>query len=248
ELFGYEKGAFTDAKSTKKGLFEIADGGTILLDEIGDMPVALQVKLLRVLQDKRFRRIGGHKDIQVDVRIISATHQNLEKKITEGLFREDLYFRLNVFPINLPPLKDRGNDVIEIADSIVTDLSSEFGKKKKQISPEVQLAFKEYHWPGNIRELRNILERIMILEESEIIELKSLPHFLKSETQDHLYLDSFRKAKDSAIKNFEMSYLKQMLSRYNGNVTQAAEAAQIDRTVFQRYLKKYKIQSADYKK
>ena len=247
ELFGHEKGAFTDAKNTKKGLFEIADSGTILLDEIGDMPMQLQVKLLRVLQDKRFRRIGGHKDIQVDVRIISATHQNLEQKIADGSFREDLYFRLNVFPIHLPSLKERDDDVVLIAEAIIHELAEDFGREPKKISEEAKQAFLSYDWPGNIRELRNILERIMILEEDKTIKKSSLPHFFNTKSGLNISVETFKKSKEKAVSEFEINYLINLLKQYKGNVTQASEAAQIDRTVFQRYLKKYKIQSSTYK-
>src|SRR5512136_2531788 len=163
ELFGYEKGAFTDAKATKKGLFELGDGGTIFLDEIGDMELGMQAKLLRFLEDRTFRRIGGAKVISVDIRIISATNKDLMKAIEDKSFRNDLYYRLQVIPIFLPPLRERREDIIQIAMHFIGYFNREFNKQVTGISSEAEQLFLNYHWPGNIRELKNVIERAIIL-------------------------------------------------------------------------------------
>ena len=171
ELFGYVKGAFTDAVSDKKGLFELANGGTLFLDEIAEMPYHLQSKLLRVLQEKEFFPLGSTKAIKVDVRIISATNQNVEKLIKENKFREDLYYRLSTIPIYIPPLRERKNDILPIAKEILKNAVREFNLGEKILSPEAEKALLEYNWPGNIRELINVIKRAVILsEEKEITE------------------------------------------------------------------------------
>jgi len=175
ELMGHEKGAFTDAKATKKGLFEIANGGTIFLDEIGDMEMVMQAKLLRVLEERSFRRVGGTKDIQIDVRIISATNKDLVKAIEEKSFRHDLYYRLQVIPIYLPPLRERREDVVVLADHFVEHFRKEFGKKVKGISDDARRFLMTYDWPGNIRELKNVIERAIILENDEYLKLDHFP-------------------------------------------------------------------------
>ena len=255
ELFGFEKGAFTDAKDQKKGLFELADGGTIFFDEIGDMPINLQAKLLRVLQDKTFRRIGGQKDISVDVRIVSATHQNLEKNIEEGLFREDLFYRLNVFPIEIPPLRDRGEDILLLSSVFIKEYSYEFNVQDKTLDPDVESLFLSYKWRGNIRELKNIIERIMIIEETNTISIQSLPkHILNSspelppKKEDTTAINlPFKSAKSDIVNTFEVNYLTKMLIKTKGNVSEAAKLANLDRGAFQRLLRKHKIKSEDFR-
>ena len=175
ELFGHERGAFTDAKVTKKGLFELADGGTIFLDEIGDMEVGMQAKLLRFLEDRTFRRIGGAKIISVDIRIISATNKDLLKAIEEKSFRNDLYYRLQVIPIFLPPLRERKEDIIYLANHFIETFNKEFNKHVKGISSMAEKMLIEYHWPGNIRELKNVIERAIILGNDETLLLEHLP-------------------------------------------------------------------------
>ncbi|MCK6457049.1 MAG: sigma-54 dependent transcriptional regulator [Phycisphaerae bacterium] len=169
ELFGHERGAFTDAKDRKKGLFELADGGTVFLDEVGDMPEPLQAKLLRFLEEKTFRRVGGTSDIQVDVRIIAATNRNIDQLVAERKFREDLFYRLNIVPIFLPPLRERGDDVVLIAMHYVEHFAREFRKPVTGISADGLERLREYSWPGNVRELRNVLERAVLLSKQPIL-------------------------------------------------------------------------------
>ncbi len=163
ELFGHERGAFTDATSTKPGLFEVADGGTIFLDEIGDLPLELQAKFLRVLQDKQVRRVGGTKSRKVDVRIIAATHEDLSRHIQDGRFREDLYFRLSVITLTLPPLRERGDDLMLIVDALIKELAEHHDLPVPDVTPQARRALLDYHWPGNVRELKNAVERALLL-------------------------------------------------------------------------------------
>ncbi len=163
ELFGHERGAFTDASSTKPGLFEVADGGTLFLDEIGDLAIELQAKFLRVLEDKEIRRVGGTKSRKVDVRIIAATHEDLAKRIQAGDFREDLYFRLSVITLSLPPLRDRGDDILLLVDVLLKALATHHDLPVPAVSPEARRALLDYHWPGNVRELKNAVERALLL-------------------------------------------------------------------------------------
>ncbi len=174
ELFGYVKGAFTDANTDKKGLFELADGGTLFLDEIAEMPYHLQAKLLRVLQEKEFYPLGATKSIKIDVRIISATNKNIENFIKNNKFREDLYYRLSTIPIQIPPLRERKNDILPIAENILKNSIKEFGLEKKYLSEEAKNALLEYDWPGNIRELINIIKRAVILSENNEIKAEDL--------------------------------------------------------------------------
>ncbi|HEY3490338.1 MAG TPA: sigma-54 dependent transcriptional regulator [Candidatus Deferrimicrobiaceae bacterium] len=175
ELMGHEKGAFTDAKSGKKGLFEIADGGTIFLDEIGDMQHGLQAKLLRFIENKAFRRVGGHRDIEVDVRIIAATNRNLSELVKRGMFREDLYFRLNVIPIFIPPLRERTEDILPLADHFLAEISHDFKRPVRSFNDTVRIRMLSYEWPGNVRELKNLTERAIILGTREVIDETDLP-------------------------------------------------------------------------
>ncbi len=175
ELFGHEPGAFTDAKRLKKGLLELADGGTVFLDEIGDMGATLQAKLLRFLEEKTFRRLGGGRDLRVNVRVIAATNRPLERAVRQGDFREDLYYRLNVVPIELPPLSERPEDIPDLVGHFVAQFNREFRKNTHGVTPEALGCLTRYHWPGNVRELRNVIERAMILEQREELDVTDLP-------------------------------------------------------------------------
>ncbi|NOY86054.1 MAG: sigma-54-dependent Fis family transcriptional regulator [Deltaproteobacteria bacterium] len=174
ELMGHEKGAFTDAKSLKKGQFELMDGGTLFLDEIGDMPMALQAKILRFLENWTFKRVGGTRDITVDVRVIAATNKDLEERIREQAFREDLYYRLNVIPINIPPLRERPEDVAPLAEHFLVQFNRDLGKEVKEVTREAVAAMEAYSWPGNVRELKNVIERAMILSAKDAIGAEDL--------------------------------------------------------------------------
>ncbi|SHK29922.1 Transcriptional regulator containing PAS, AAA-type ATPase, and DNA-binding Fis domains [Anaerobranca californiensis DSM 14826] len=175
ELFGHEQGSFTGAIKKKIGKFEQANGGTIFLDEIGDMPIDMQVKVLRVIQEKEFERVGGNESIKCDVRIIAATHRNLKELIEQGLFREDLYYRLNVIPIYVPSLKERKEDIIDLTYHYMNKIGKEIGVSPKTLDREVEMAFASYDWPGNIRELKNLIERLMLIVDEPIIRLSDLP-------------------------------------------------------------------------
>ncbi|MGE4343731.1 MAG: sigma-54-dependent transcriptional regulator [Geoalkalibacter sp.] len=175
ELFGFEKGAFTDAQSRKKGLFELAQDGTIFLDEIGEMPLHLQAKLLRFLEKHSFRRLGGTSDITINARIVAATNRDLRERVQQGAFREDLFYRLNVIPIHLPPLRERDDDILLLARHFLDLFSRRLGRPAKRLSSEVEAAFGAYAWPGNIRELKNIIERLVILSPGEVIKIAMLP-------------------------------------------------------------------------
>ncbi|HEU5162613.1 MAG TPA: sigma-54 dependent transcriptional regulator, partial [Thermoanaerobaculia bacterium] len=174
ELFGHKKGAFTGASEERKGKFELADGGTLFLDEIGDMSMRTQAKVLRALQEQQFQRVGGHQTIQVDVRVIAATNKELEEEIRNGTFREDLYFRLNVLPIAVPPLRERGRDILLLADHFLRRFAADSGQRPKRLSAAAEQKLLGYHWPGNVRELRNLMERLTILEAGEVIDATAI--------------------------------------------------------------------------
>jgi len=226
ELFGYMKGSFTGAYADRPGLFEIARGGTIFLDEIGELPAVLQVKLLRVVQEKSFRRIGGSEDIKVDVRIISATNQNLEEKVKKGEFREDLFFRLNVIPVYMPPLRDRREDIPLLTNHFIEKYAIEFGKEIRTISSYAMELLMNYSFPGNIRELENIIERGVAMESSNII----LPENLVLETAAVSGVSNYRiEISDSGLKlneeleKIERNIIEKALVKTKGSKTKAAE-------------------------
>ncbi len=238
ELFGHEKGAFTGAYASKVGKLELANGGTIFLDEIGDMPFKLQVKLLRFLQEGEIERIGGSKPIKLDVRIISATNKNLEEEVKKGNFREDLFYRLNVIHIDMPPLRERGNDIILLANFFLKNLSKKEGKNIKGFSPLALSRMKEYKWPGNIRELKHKIHRAIILSSGELITAEDLG-FYSSENRITL---------QEAKKQFEMNFIMDALMMAHGNISKAARSLGIARQQLQRYIKKYGINVEAYKK
>lgn len=188
ELFGHEKGAFTHALHTRAGRFEMADGGTIFLDEIGEMELSLQVKILRVLQEKEIERVGGRGAKKVDVRIVAATNRDLEAEVNAGRFREDLFYRLNVIPLHLPPLRERDGDIAILSDYFISSFSKKNGRKKLSFSPEVRRVFEYYKWPGNVRELENIMERLTILCDSSVVQLDDLPSKILEEVGDVMQL------------------------------------------------------------
>jgi two-component system response regulator PilR (NtrC family) len=245
ELFGYIKGSFTGAHMDKPGLFEAASGGTIFLDEIGDLPSILQVKLLRVVQEKTFRRIGGTEDIKVDVRIISATNQNLSVQVKEGTFREDLYYRLNVIPIQLPPLRERKDDIPILAKHFIEKYSQEFSKEIRNISIYALELLMDYQFPGNIRELENIIERSVALETSNIILPENL--ILSEGLEEAQPLTEFHISDkgillDDELENIERQWIRKALEKSRGSKIKAAELLHITADALRKRIRKLKIE------
>lgn len=240
ELFGYEAGAFTGAKKEGKiGKFEIANEGTIFLDEIGDMPLHMQVKLLRVIQEREVEKVGGVASKKINIRIIAATNRNLERLVEEGKFREDLYYRLNVVTIEIPPLRERGNDIILISNHLIKKLSVDLDKKVKGISKEAEQYLKIYEWKGNVRELENILERaINIMENSEIIQVKDLPKEITGKK-----VSMVPKKLQDILAESEKNAIILALRAADGNKSKAAKILDIGRTSLYEKIEKYKIQT-----
>jgi DNA-binding NtrC family response regulator len=244
ELFGYEKGAFTDAKNTKKGLFELANGGTVFLDEIGDMNPFLQSKILRVLENQTFMRVGGEREIKVDVRIIAATNKDLESLVKEGLFRKDLYYRLKVMVVEMPPLRERVEDILLLSNIFIEENNREHGKNIKGFSGEAKKLMTQYHWPGNVRELKNIIERAMILTEQEYITPKHIPFELKhAERYSQGPKDSelLEIPEEMSLNHMEKVHLAKVLERFGWNKSKASKVLGISRATLRAKLKKYNL-------
>jgi len=240
ELFGHMKGAFTDASSNHKGLFQAADGGTLLLDEIGDMPPALQVKLLRVLQERAVRPLGSSQSIPVDVRIISATHRDLEAAMAEGQFREDLYYRLNVVTLALPTLGERREDIALLANHFLNRLAAKYGKRLSGFAPEALKALTTATWPGNVRQLFNVVEQVCALSTTPLIPLALVQRALRTPSIEVLnYADAKQK--------FEREYLVGLLKLTDGNVADASRLADRNRTEFYRLLQKHALTPGQFK-
>lgn len=243
ELFGHEKGAFTGAISMKKGRFERADEGTLFLDEVGDMPQSLQVKLLRVLQEMEFERVGGTKTIQVNVRVISASNRNLKEDVADGLFREDLYYRLNVIQIEVPPLRERPEDIRLLVNHFIEKYRLDGGRDTIELSPEVWKALYNYSWPGNIRELENLIERAVVLNSGAKIELDDLPGEFTNK-QEELDIERFiplGTPLQSTLEEIEEKLIRRALDRCNNVQAHAAEMLGITKSLIQHKLKKYHI-------
>lgn len=240
ELFGYRKGAFTGATRNHPGLFEQADKGTLLLDEIGDMPKILQAKVLRVLEDGKVRPLGSEQEIEVDVRIISATNRNLEEAIEEGEFREDLFYRLNVVSITLPPLSDRIEDIPPLVTRRLQYLAEQSGTPRRSFSSEALEVLMSQKWPGNIRQLQNVVDQTVALSPSKVISAEIVERTLGAKARK---LPSLSEARD----DFMRGYLIQLLAATNGNVTQASKLAQRNRTDFHKLLSKHDIDAAAFK-
>jgi two-component system, NtrC family, response regulator AtoC len=262
ELFGYEKGAFTDAKGRKEGLFEQAEGGTIFLDEIGELELGLQAKLLRVLEEGSFRRVGGLKDLPLDVRVVAASNRDLKAESEAGRFRLDLYYRLSVIQIDLPPLRERGDDVLLLTEHYINDFNKRLRRKIAGLAPEVADIFRHYPWPGNVRELRNVIERVMILEDGDLITATWLPRGITPEAGPETQLREPMKATTAAadrvmeatnarvaglfhlppegvqLESVEMALVEQAMNRSGGNRTRAAELLGISRDQLRYRLKK----------
>jgi len=248
ELFGYEKGAFTDAKARKEGLFEQAEGGTLLLDEIGELELSLQAKLLRVLEEGAFRRVGGLKDIPLDVRVLAASNRDLKTESEAGRFRLDLYYRLSIIQIDIPPLRERGDDVLLLSQYYIDTIGTRIRRNTKitSLSPEASGVFRNYSWPGNVRELRNVIERALILEDSDRITTEFLPPGLLGNSQ--LERPGFGVDEASArfvlpdeglsLNQAELSFVRQAINRSGGNQTRAAALLGISRDQLRYRLKK----------
>lgn len=247
ELFGHEKGAFTGAIQTKKGKFEHAQGGTVFLDEVAEISPGLQVKLLRITQEKKFERVGGNRLIDTDVRIIAATNQDIQGSISRGDFRLDLYYRLNVVPIHIPPLRERIEDIPLLVNHFITVFNKKFNKLVRQVTPPAMNRLMQHHWPGNVRELENVLERAFVTVEDEVIDNIVFSHDIKdrSHTKAGLFdVDTdipLKVAKAVVEKRFEKAYLLEALKRYECNVSRAAEMTGISSRTLWRKLKEHEI-------
>jgi PAS domain S-box-containing protein len=244
ELFGYEKGAFTDARSQKRGIFELADKGTLFLDEIGEIPLMLQAKLLRVLEDQSFRRLGGLKDIQLDLRVVAATNKNLREAVKEGAFRQDLYFRLNVIQILIPPLRERTEDIVPLTRFFIEHYNRKFKRNVEGVSEPAARLLLTHDWPGNVRELRNAIERAMILEESADITPASLP--ISIARQDNGVPLALPVSLDAPVDGLsladnERGLLVRALEKTSGNQTQAARLLRITRDTLRYKMKKFNL-------
>jgi Nif-specific regulatory protein len=238
ELFGYEKGAFTGAQARRKGRFELAEGGTIFLDEIGEVNPATQVKLLRVLQEREFERLGGTETIRVNVRLIAATHRNMEQMIADGQFREDLYYRLNVFTIFVPPLRDRKSDLLLLADHFLEKFSRAHGKRIKRISTPAIDMLTSYHWPGNVRELSNAIERAVVVCDGQVIHAYHLPPTLQTaEASGTGQSVSLREA----LEAFEKDVLQDALKSARGCRAKAARLLSTTERIFNYRVRQYGI-------
>jgi len=245
ELFGYEKGAFTGAFQSKPGLVELATGGTLFLDEVSETPNDLQVKLLRMLEERKIRRIGGKEEIPIDIRVISATNLNIEEALKEKILREDLFFRINTINIHIPPLRDRFNDIPILVSHFLNDLNQKYNRGITDIEPEVLVLMQGYEWPGNVRELQNIIERIYFLANPPVIRVSDLPSYLNSQNHkkkaknwDNL---SYRKAKEMVQDEFEEEYLSYQLNKYDWNISRTAKECGIDRRTIHRLINKFDL-------
>jgi two-component system nitrogen regulation response regulator NtrX len=244
ELFGHEKGAFTGASTMRKGKFDLAHEGAIFLDEIGDMSLKAQSKTLRILQEQKFERVGGTKTIHVDVRVIAATNKDLEEEIQKGTFRDDLYYRLNVIPIKVPPLRERSDDIPELVNEFVKEFSLSTNIEPKVFSQEAIELLQRHDWPGNVRELKNLVERLMIMVPKKVLEAKDIPDpFSRSFDTDKGFETAFMQASFKRAKSgFEKAFIENKLKEFNGNISQTAEAIGIERSNLHKKIKTYGLE------
>jgi DNA-binding NtrC family response regulator len=240
ELFGHVRGAFTGATDKRMGRFEQADGGTLFIDEIGDFELGLQAKLLRVLETMTLTPVGGHEDRKVNVRVLAATSRDLRKMVAEGTFREDLYYRLNVIPINLPPLRDRPDDIPMLVDHFLKDIAANKGTPPRRISPEVMRRFQSYRWPGNVRELRNVLEQMMVLAEGEVLTERDLPEQIAESAQASANPSEIPTG--LTMDELEKLAITKALDQCGNNRTHAANRLGISVRTLQRKLQQYKLE------
>jgi two-component system NtrC family response regulator len=241
ELFGHDKGAFTGADKMKKGRFEIANGGTLFLDEVGDIPQSIQVKLLRVLQEHQFERVGGTEKIEVDVRIIAATNKELEQKIKDETFREDLYYRLNVVSIKIPPLRERKEDILPMIESFIEKYCKENNKEKLEVSKEVVDTLMKYNYPGNVRELENIIERAVVLTRSKVITLNDIPMNIKGFKEEKSIGSLDEGTLTEQVEALEKQLIFDALQQSGGNQTKAGKLLGLTERNLRYKLKKYNI-------
>jgi len=241
ELFGHEKGAFTGATTMKRGKFDQAHEGILFLDEIGDMSLKAQSKVLRILQEQRFERVGGNRTIKVDVRVIAATNKNLEEEISKGTFREDLYFRLNVIPIRVPPLRERVDDIIELVEEFLDEFSLETKKEFKSLSPNALELLKKYSWPGNVRELKNLIERLAIMLPGKVINAADIPlpyttsRYKEERLESFLAFETLKEGREM----FEKTFIATKLMEFGGNISKTAEAIGMERSNLHKKIKAY---------
>lgn len=254
ELFGHEKGAFTGALKTRAGRFEQADGGTLFLDEVGEMPLELQVKLLRALQEKQFERVGGNETVKVDVRIITATNRDLRRAVREGKFREDLFYRLNVVFIQAPPLRERLEDVPPLAFHFLQECTRRSNKEIDDIEKDAVQLLLTQPWPGNIRELQNVIERSVLMEKGRVLTRTTIASCLNAGTPPHESVALFREdlpyhqAKDELLDRFDRAYIATLLNIHGGNITRAACAARLGYRNFYEKMKRLGITKWEFKK
>ena len=251
ELFGHEKGAFTGAVGLKKGLFQVANEGTVFLDEIGELHLTLQSKILRVLETKSFRRVGGERYLETDVRIVAATNRNLKQLIAEKRFRSDLFYRLNVVPIDLPPLRERKEDIFPLIEYFVEFFNKKIGRNISNVSNKALNLLIDYDWPGNIRELKNVIEHMVIMSKGDVIGMQNLPTEIRSIDKDVDFrsgdliendseiMPDYRKTKRALIEGFERNYLKKLLEKNDWNISQSAREIKMHRSSFQRLARKH---------
>jgi transcriptional regulator with PAS, ATPase and Fis domain len=246
ELFGYERGAFTDAKQQKKGLAELADEGTLFLDEISTLSIHLQAKILRFLETQTFKRVGGLKDIEVDIRVIAATNQDLETAVNEGHFRQDLLYRLNICPIYIPPLRERVDDIIPLAENFISEQNIKFRKNIKGLDKIVKKTFIQYDWPGNVRELKNAIERAMIFEDESVITSKYIPIQPGVLSRVKTFQTNKSNNDSMGLVDMEKNLILNALKKAKGNKSQAAKLLNITRDTLRYKIKKFSLQPKDY--
>lgn len=255
EFFGHEKGAFTGADNRRIGLLEYANQGTFFLDELGELPPLLQAKLLRTLQERKIRRVGGREEIDIDVRVVAATARDLDEMIRNGEFRQDLYYRINVVRIDLPPLRDRGDDIGLLAEHLCLRYTRAMGRDVRGITPEAYQVIRQYHWPGNVRQLTNAIRRALALAKGSMITVDELPEDLVIAAGQRASRESlsatngqgFFSERESHMNDFERQYLSDLLKRHDGDVRESAEEARIPRGTLYRLMKKHGLDSATFR-
>ncbi|HEU5162795.1 MAG TPA: sigma-54 dependent transcriptional regulator, partial [Thermoanaerobaculia bacterium] len=241
ELFGHIKGAFTGAVSDRRGKFEVADGGTLFLDEIGDMSLKTQAKVLRALQEQVVEPVGGTESVKVDVRILAATNKDLQSEIRGGRFREDLFFRLNVIPIFVPPLRDRDADIPLLAEHFMAELAREYGRRPKRLDPGAAAGLRSYRWPGNVRELRNVIERLMIMVPGDTITLNDLAFLDGAPTAAPYSDEGPQESLHDARERFEREYILRALAAQQGNISRTADMLGVERSNLYRKMRAFGI-------